>query len=111
MADLVIINLCDLADDSSIDSKVRSDLDHLIQDTWQYNDTFRCQYMNIAAIKNGVASLWQGDWEKNGQLFNAIEDAGRVVLSEEDFDTHISKGCMRPCGRELQTIKVSGYDC
>lgn len=111
MADLVIVDLCTLVDDSSVDSKVRSDLDHLIQDTWAYNDVFKVQYMIIAAIKDGVASLWQGDWEKNGQLFNALEDAGRVILSEEDFDVHISNGCMRPCGRELQTIKVNGYEC
>lgn len=107
----MIVNLCDLADDESLDAKIREELDQMIQDTWTYNDVFKVQYMNIAAIKNGVASLWQGDWEKNGKLFNALEDAGRLILSEEEFDVHISNGCMRPCGRELQTIKVSGYEC
>jgi hypothetical protein len=111
MADLVIVELCTLIDDSSLDSKIREDLDVINEDTWTYNDAFNVQYMMIAAIKDGVASLWQGDWSKNGKLFNALEDAGRVVLSEEEFDVHISNGCMRPCGRELQTIKVSGYEC
>ena len=109
MADLVIVELCTLIDDSSLDSKIREDLDSLNGDTWNYNDTFGCQFMVIAAIQNGVASLWQGDWEHNGKFFNALDDAGRIILSKEEFDDNISKGCMKPCG---ETIKVgSHYEC